>query len=40
VFPSVFAPSDGVTLVPSRHFAAGAPRTVLFTLGYTLGGAS
>jgi hypothetical protein len=40
VFPSSFAPSAGTTLVPARHFAAGAPRTFLFSVGMTLGGAS
>jgi hypothetical protein len=40
VFPSNFDPTAGTTLVPARHFAAGAPRTVLFSLGMTLGGAS
>jgi hypothetical protein len=40
VFPSSFDPGSGTTLVPARHFAAGAPRTVLFSLGMTLGGAS
>jgi hypothetical protein len=26
------------TLVPVRHFTAGAPRTVLLTVAFTLGG--
>ena len=29
---------DLPTLVPSRHFSAGAPRQVMFTLGINLGG--
>ena len=40
VFPSSFFPSEGTTLVPSRHFAAGSPRTIMLSLGLTVGGAS
>ncbi len=40
VFPSSFFPSEGTTLVPARHFAAGAPRTILLSIGMTVGGAS
>ena len=28
------------TLVPARHFTAGAPRTFMLTLGVSFGGAS
>jgi iron complex outermembrane receptor protein len=40
VYPSSFFPSSGTTLVPSRHIAAGSPRTVLLSVAMTLGGAS
>jgi hypothetical protein len=40
VFPSSFYPAEGTTLVPARHFAAGAPRTILFSVGGTMGGAT
>ena len=39
-FTSDFHGEPSPTLVPVRHFAAGAPRTVLFTFGIRLGGES
>ncbi|MFO0550925.1 MAG: TonB family protein [Polyangiaceae bacterium] len=37
-YVSDFDPSDPASLVPARHFAAGAPLTILATLSGTLGG--
>ena len=38
-YASDFRNEGPPTLVPARHFAAGAPREILFTLSANLGGA-
>jgi hypothetical protein len=39
-YASDFHTQSQPTLVPVRHFSAGPPRTILFTIGATLGGES
>ncbi len=39
-YPSDFGSQSAATLVPARHFTAGAPRTIFLTATLTLGGES